>query len=198
VRAAAFAKGSRGDAEARRKEGNSRRGAENAEVLEWKAAEQSGADFGEMRAALPPFSCSASSASLREPSAIRFAGYAAVFDRVDRGGDVVRRGAFGASLHAARAVPLLWQHRPGAVIGTIETLAEDARGLRVVARVTHPTAAGLVARGALTGLSFGYRVTAARGVGPRELLGLDLGEVSLVAMPMQPLARVIAVEAYRS
>ncbi len=125
---------------------------------------------------------------------IRFAGYASVFDRVDRGGDVVRSGAFAKSLAERRAVPLLWQHRPGAVIGTIETLAEDARGLRVVARVTHPTAAALVARGALTGLSFGYRVREARGSHPRELLGLDLAEVSLVAMPMQPLARVIALD----
>ena len=125
---------------------------------------------------------------------LRFAGYAAVFDRVDRGGDVVRGGAFAASLRAGRGVPLLWQHRPGAVVGVIEALAEDARGLRVVARVTHPTAARLVARGALTGLSFGYRVRAARGVRPRELLALDLAEVSLVAQPMQPAARVIAVD----
>lgn len=132
--------------------------------------------------------------SRKREGEVRFAGYAAVFDRVDRGGDVVRAGAFAASLRAGPAVPLLWQHRPGAVVGVIETLAEDARGLRVVARVTHPTAAGLVARGALTGLSFGYRVTAARGVRPRELVALDLAEVSLVAVPMQPLARVIAVE----
>jgi HK97 family phage prohead protease len=125
---------------------------------------------------------------------IRFAGYASVFDRVDRGGDVVRGGAFAASLQAGRPVPLLWQHRPGAAIGVIETLAEDARGLRVVARVTHPTAAALVGRGALTGLSFGYRVRASRGDHPRELLALDLAEVSLVAMPMQPAARVIAVD----
>lgn len=125
---------------------------------------------------------------------VRFAGYASVFDRVDRGGDVVRAGAFAGSLRERRAVPLLWQHRPGVSIGVIETLAEDARGLRVVARVTHPTAAALVARGALTGLSFGYRVTASRGNGPRELLGLDLAEVSLVAAPMQPLARVIALD----
>ena len=117
-----------------------------------------------------------------------------MFDRVDRGGDVVRRGAFAASLRAGGAVPLLWQHRSGAVVGMIETLAEDARGLRVVARVTHPTAAGLVARGALTGLSFGYRVRAARAGRLRELLALDLAEVSLVARPMQPLARVIAVD----
>ncbi len=125
---------------------------------------------------------------------IRFAGYASVFDRVDRGGDIVRRGAFAASLRAGGAVPLLWQHRPGAVVGVVEALAEDARGLRVVGRVTHPTAAGLVARGALTGLSFGYRVRAARGGMPRELLALDLAEVSLVARPMQALARVIAVD----
>jgi HK97 family phage prohead protease len=132
--------------------------------------------------------------SRRREGGLRFAGYASVFDRVDRGGDVVRAGAFAASLRERRAVPLLWQHRSGAVIGVIETLAEDARGLRVVARVTHPTAAALVARAALTGLSFGYRVTASRGNGPRELLGLDLAEVSLVAAPMQPLARVIAVD----
>lgn len=124
---------------------------------------------------------------------VRFAGYASVFDRVDRGGDVVRAGAFKASLKERRVVPLLWQHRPGAIVGSIERLAEDARGLRVVARVTHPAAAKLVASGALTGLSFGYRVTAARGGDPRELLALDLAEVSLVAAPMQPAARVIAV-----
>lgn len=128
---------------------------------------------------------------------VRFAGYASVFDRVDRGGDVVRRGAFAASLAEGRAIPLLWQHRPGAVIGAIETLAEDRRGLRVVARVTHPTAARLVARGALTGLSFGYRVRSMRGARPRELLALDLVEVSLVAVPMQPLARVVGVETPR-
>lgn len=124
---------------------------------------------------------------------VRFAGYASVFDRVDRGGDVVRSGAFAASLAERRVVPLFWQHRPGAAIGVIETLAEDARGLRVVARVTHPAAAKLVARGALTGLSFGYRVRGARGSNPRELTALDLAEVSLVATPMQPLARVIQV-----
>ena len=50
------------------------------------------------------------SGGAQEQGDIRFAGYAAVFDRVDRGGDVVRRGAFGA-LEGKRA-PLLWQHAP--------------------------------------------------------------------------------------
>jgi HK97 family phage prohead protease len=67
---------------------------------------------------------------------MRFAGYAAVFDRPDRGGDVVRAGAFARSLGrgGAAAVPLLWQHEAGRPIGRIEYLKEDKRGLRVIAR----------------------------------------------------------------
>lgn len=123
---------------------------------------------------------------------VRFAGYAAIFDREDRGGDVVRRGAFAASLAAGAKVPLLWQHDPARVIGSVEMLGEDARGLRVVARV-EPRVGALVAARALTGLSFGYRVRKAVGSHPRELLDVELVEVSLVKRPMQPLAQVIAV-----
>ena len=119
---------------------------------------------------------------------VRFAGYAAVFDRVDRGGDVVRRGAFGAP----GAVPLLWQHG-GAPVGVIESVAEDARGLRVIGRIDDARLAGLVKAGAVDGLSFGYRVRGSRTGRVRELTALDLIEVSLVAQPMQPLARVRAV-----
>ena len=46
----------------------------------------------------------------------------------------------------------------------------------------------------VAGLSFGYRVRAANGERPRELTELDLVEVSLVTHPMQPGARVHAVE----
>jgi phage head maturation protease len=52
-----------------------------------------------------------------------------------------------------------------------------------------------VVRGRLDGLSFGYRVREAKSAGRlRELIALDLVEVSLVAHPMQPKARVHAVE----
>nr|MBP6441124.1 HK97 family phage prohead protease [Sphingorhabdus sp.] len=46
-----------------------------------------------------------------------------------------------------------------------------------------------------SGLSFGYRVRAMQQQEYRELTDLDLIEVSVVATPMQPLARVLAVEA---
>lgn len=129
---------------------------------------------------------------------MRFAGYAAVFDRVDKGGDIIRKGAFAKALEGAGEVPLLWQHKAGAVIGRVEHLSEDKRGLRVIAAVGDRRAAALLASGKLKGLSFGYRVRAAKSAGgARELLGLDLVEVSLVAKPMQPKARVHAVESRR-
>ena len=130
----------------------------------------------------------------------RIAGYASIFGVPDRGGDIVRAGAFARSLAARADVPLLWQHDTREPIGRIERLAEDARGLRVVAALS-PTARGqdaaaLLKAGALTGLSFGYRVRASRpdrARGYRELTDLELIEVSLVTFPMQPRARVHAL-----
>ncbi len=120
--------------------------------------------------------------------AVRFAGYAAIFGHADRGGDVVLPGA----LVAGSGVPLLWQHR-GRPIGVIETIGEDARGLRVVGRIDADAPARLVATGAITGLSFGYRVTTARSGRYRVIAAAELIEVSVVAQPMQPLARIHAV-----
>ena len=129
---------------------------------------------------------------------MRFAGYAAVFDHPDSGGDVVRKGAFLASLAKGQSVPLLWQHQAGRVIGRIEHLSEDERGLRVIAALDGrdgARAAALLKAKRLDGLSFGYRVRSAeRSGGLRELSELDLVEVSLVARPMQRRARVHAVE----
>ena len=130
---------------------------------------------------------------------VRFAGYAAVFDRPDGGGDIVRKGAFLESLRRAGEVPLLWQHKAGRVLGRIEHLSEDKRGLRVIARLDGGAegqrVGALLSSGKLDGLSFGYRVREARTSAHRELIDLDLVEVSLVAKPMQWLARVHAVEA---
>jgi HK97 family phage prohead protease len=118
-----------------------------------------------------------------------FAGYAAIFDRVDRAGDVIRAGAFAG----AGVVPLLWQHR-GPAIGRIVTLGEDARGLRVEGVVDDPEVAALVGRRALDGLSVGYRAVEVRQGARRELVRVALAEVSLVAVPMQPLARIDRIE----
>lgn len=114
---------------------------------------------------------------------MRFAGYAAVFDRVDRAGDVIRAGAFAG----AGTVPLLWQHRRP--VGSA-LVSEDDHGLRVEGVIDDPEAARLVGARALDGLSVGYRPLVVRQGARRELLRVRLAEVSLVAVPMQPTARI--------
>lgn len=68
---------------------------------------------------------------------VRFAGYAAIFDSVDKGGDVITPGAFAHSLQrrGGQGVPLLWQHRADQPIGRIEAVSEDERGLRVIGEI---------------------------------------------------------------
>lgn len=127
-------------------------------------------------------------------SRLRFAGYAALFGRRDAGRDVIRPGAFARTLAEHRdPVPLLWQHRPDLRVGWVESIAEDKRGLRVIAAIDNPEgAAGLaLKRGAVSGLSFGYRARGSRRTQQgRELLDIELFEVSLVTHPMQHGARV--------
>lgn len=123
-----------------------------------------------------------------------FAGYAALFDIIDAGRDVIRSGAFARTLAARQEPwPLLWQHSPLHPIGVVERIAEDARGLRVIARIDRPhsRAAALLEARAVSGLSFGYRATRSRHRhGLRELLDIELFEISLVTHPLQHRARV--------
>ncbi|MEO7247823.1 MAG: HK97 family phage prohead protease [Novosphingobium sp.] len=135
------------------------------------------------------------SASLKH---LRFAGYAALFGKRDAGGDIIEPGAFAQSLDQHPApYPLLWQHRPDLRIGWVEKIAEDKRGLRVVARIDNAQggAAAALKRGAVTGLSFGYRAKHWRADGAgRDLTEVQLFEVSLVTHPMQHAARVHLLE----
>ena len=126
-------------------------------------------------------------------TSLRIAGYASVFSLPDKGGDVVMPGAFA---DAAAPIPLLWQHKPDEPIGFVDSLKEDARGLRITARIVNQgrgaQAAALVRAGAMTGLSFGYRVKAASPArGGRRLERIELVEVSLVTFPMQREAQVL-------
>lgn len=131
----------------------------------------------------------------------RIEGYASYFDRVDKGGDVVAAGAYGASLRALAArggsIKMLWQHDPAQPIGVWDEVLEDAKGLRVRGRLLGDVARGreavaLLEAGAIDGLSIGYRTVRARknDKGQRVLSELDLWEVSLVTFPMLGDARV--------
>jgi HK97 family phage prohead protease len=117
-----------------------------------------------------------------------------LFDKRDAGRDTIRPGAFAETLAVQRErLPLYWQHRPDQRIGWVERVVEDSRGLRVIATLDRPDGAAALAlkRGAVTGLSFGYRARDfARDDNGRELRAVDLFEVSLVTHPMQHGARV--------
>jgi len=141
---------------------------------------------------------STGSARTETPNTLRFAGYAAIFSRIDKGGDIIRPGAFG-DLAEGQSLPLLWQHNPMQQIGRVDFAREDRRGLRVIGTISTATRAGreaaaALASGAVRGLSFGYRVNRSSGGEPRELLDLDVAEVSLVTFPMQQCARVHHVD----
>lgn len=125
---------------------------------------------------------------------MKLAGYAALFDVPDASRDTIRRGAFAASLAQRRdPLPLYWQHRPEQRIGWIERAEEDARGLKVIARIDNPSgrAGRLLEQRSIDGLSFGFRArkyrTSPQG---RELAEIELFEVSLVTHPLQHGARV--------
>lgn len=128
-------------------------------------------------------------------------GYASLFGKCDQGGDVVKSGAYGASLkrlsEGGRRVKMLWQHDPAQPIGVWDEVREDATGLYVKGRILAEVekgreAAALLAAGAIDGLSIGYRTVRAErdGKGQRLLSELELWEVSLVTFPMLPEARV--------
>ena len=124
---------------------------------------------------------------------MKFAGYAALFDLPDGAGDVIRKGAFARALAETKGLPLYWQHRPDQRIGAVESIAEDAKGLRVIARIDNPQGrAGVaLARREISGLSFGYRARGYRALPKGRLLeDIDLIEVSLVNHPLQHGARV--------
>lgn len=129
---------------------------------------------------------------------VRFAGYAGLFDLPDAGKDTIRKGAFRETLaNRSSPLPLLWQHSSSQQIGCVSYIEEDAKGLRVIGQIERmgSRAAQMLLSGSVNGLSFGYRARdARRHCNGRELLGIDLFEISLVTHPLQYGARVHFVE----
>lgn len=127
-------------------------------------------------------------------------GYAALFGVPDMAGDVIEPGAFLASLarRGPTAIRMLWQHDPARPVGRWTAIREDRRGLYAEGALSLSTdagreAAGLIADGALDGLSIGFRAKLARkgaGTARRRLVTIDLWEISLVTFPMQERARL--------
>ena len=130
----------------------------------------------------------------------RFAGYASVFHKLDDGGDIVMPGAFRKSLglRGRHRIKMLFQHDPKEPVGTWDAVREDGFGLWVEGRLVPevPRADALrrlIAKGAVDGLSIGFRTvksTRDPRSGHRRLWEIDLWEISIVTFPMMDLARI--------
>lgn len=128
-------------------------------------------------------------------------GYASTFGNVDLGGDVIHRGAFSASLKSGQPVRFLYSHNPADVLGTTLSLKEDDTGLLGRWRISK-TRLGedvhtLLKDGALDSFSIGYLskdFDYDEDAGTRRLKEVELLEVSVVAMPMNPQAVVTGVK----
>jgi HK97 family phage prohead protease len=137
-----------------------------------------------------------------------FSGYAVVWDERNRHNEVVRRGAFRATLEQHRAAGtkpvMLWSHDQSDIIGVWNEVREDERGLFVRGRLITSTTRGreaydLLKAGALNGLSIGFRLMRGgetRQAGLRILTGIDVPEISLVGFPSAPNARVTSIRSH--
>lgn len=108
-------------------------------------------------------------------------GYASVFGNIDSYNDIVIKGAFNPD----RRVKLCYQHDFDRVIGKIEELREDERGLWFRAKISNTTlgkdVAILILDEAIDEISIGYRVLDwSDKDGIRILEKLYLYEISIV------------------
>lgn len=129
-----------------------------------------------------------------------FEGHGSIFGNEDLGGDVVMKGAFRKSLEKhreANSLPqMFWMHKPDQVPGKWVSMSEDQNGLRVKG-VLADTPLGneirtLLKMDAVKGLSIGYSTVDQewKDDGTRLLKEVELWEVSVVSLPMNPLAQV--------
>jgi HK97 family phage prohead protease len=133
-------------------------------------------------------------------------GYASMFNLMDRGGDMVLKGAFSDTLAQWKKdgalPPMLWQHDTDEPIGVWTDIIQDEKGLKVKGEFLLETEDGAdayvrVKRGAVRGLSIGFRTLedeVDRKTGVRKLKKVELWEISLVTIPMLKEAQVFGVK----
>jgi len=126
-------------------------------------------------------------------------GYASTYD-LDKGGDIIVKGAFAKSLASDIRVKVLWQHKQDTPIGRPVLMREDERGLYVEAYIAK-TAKGdealeLAKEGIIDSMSIGYQVVDSeyKDDGVRLLKEITLHEFSMVTFPMNEAAIITGVK----
>ncbi|MYZ46467.1 phage major capsid protein [Propylenella binzhouense] len=139
-------------------------------------------------------------AALSVDEAGEITGIAWPFGSPDRVGDVIEKGAFAGT---AGPLPMLFAHDQAQAVGVWDHVEETDRGLEVrgrllIAEVERAREVrALIREGAIRGLSIGFstKKSAARRGGGRTITALDLAEISVVAVPAHPRARITEAKA---
>lgn len=126
-------------------------------------------------------------------------GVAWPFGSADRVGDIIERGAF---TKAVPPLPMLDSHDQKSTVGVWDEITETAEGLMVKGRLLIGDVAraaevrALIREGALRGLSIGFasRKAMPRKGGGRTISELELLEISVVAVPAHPGARITSAK----
>ncbi len=123
------------------------------------------------------------------------------FGSPDRVGDVIEKGAFTGP----DRLPMLFSHDQAQVIGVWDEISESETGLTVKGRLLVDDVErarevrAMVKAGAVSGLSIGFVTKqATRHAKGRRISALDLHEISLVAVPAHPGARITSVKSVTS
>lgn len=132
-----------------------------------------------------------------------FTGYAAVFNTVDQGNDIIMPGAFKSSLEKYGLPQILFQHKmEEAPVGTCIEAKEDRKGLWIKGELpkddefVRGRLVPQLKRRALKGMSIGYKAIdkERRKDGVRLLKSVRLFEASFVTFPMHLDAGVESVK----
>lgn len=138
----------------------------------------------------------------------QFSGYGSIFGNKDLGDDIVVKGAFKRTLlqkkQEGRLPVMLWSHDPTRVAGKWLEMREDDRGLWVRGELAKTPLGDevheLMKMDAVSGMSIGFVIMDHDydKSGNRLIKEVDLWELSVCAMPMNPMARVQNVKTQTS
>jgi len=140
---------------------------------------------------------------------MKISGYAAVYNNIDGGNDIIAPGAFDQNIadRPPYTIPLLFNHDAAALpIGRLLEIESDEKGLKFTGELfpdrwarAARVPADYLSRGGI-GASIGYVVREAekRADGVRVLKRLELYEISLTPIPMNSQAQVAQMKALAS
>ncbi len=125
---------------------------------------------------------------------IYIAGYASVFNNKDDKGDIVLPSAFDETNLNPRNIKLLYNHDQNLIIGNLEAICKDSKGIYIKASISPKTPleqrlASCLLNNMLSGLSIGYiakNTTKDILFNRRYINKLDLKEISIVQKPSNP------------